>query len=141
MSRLLSRWWRAVAALEHVGAEAGELRQRIQSLEHALLNQRIRVELQGQALTRAEADVRYWRERAERFIDQIALKGGIIAMPTMTEPEPVLPTSVDSLLGTFGVSEINTKKTPSGAATAVLGVNAADAQAAVADLLERTGAH
>lgn len=140
MSSLLTRWWHRPTSVDRAAAEIAELRQHIQSLEHTLLNNRVRVELQQQALTKADADAKYWRERAERFIDQVGLKSGIIAMPTMTEPEPARPsTSMDSVFSALGASAINEKITqPPAAGIAVLGVDDAAAGAAVAELLERT---
>lgn len=138
MSRWLSFFGHALV-LERAQAELVELRRHVQALEHTLLNQRVRVELQHQALTKADADARYWRERAERFIDQVGLKSGIIAMPTMTEPEPAPPsTSMDSVFSALGTSEIHRPTQPPATAVSVLGVDAMDARAAVDDLLGRT---
>lgn len=141
MTRLLSflgarrAFDREVAELRRL--ETVELKKHIQALEHTVLNQKIRVELQAQALHKAESDVTYWRKRAELFIDQVGLRERIIASPTMTEPEPAPESPTDSVFNALGRSEINTQ--PPATATAVLGVDAQAATAAVKELLDRTG--
>jgi hypothetical protein len=139
MIKLLSFLGGAVA-LEKAQAEVAELRRHVQALEHTLLNKHVRVELQQQALTKAEADATYWRQRAERFIDQVALRERIIATPTMTEPEPAPTSPMDSVFSALGQSEIRTKPQPPAAGISVLGVDADAAHAAVEDVLARVGA-
>jgi hypothetical protein len=112
--------------------------QRRDQLTNANIRLQVELGLLKQARAKADADAAYWRERAERFLDQIALRQGIISEPTMTTaPEPV-ESQAQSVFAALGISEINHSPSGPGAATAaplVTGVNAAAAQAAVDEIL------
>lgn len=95
----------------------------------------IRLELVEQAREKADADARYWRERAERFLDQIGLRHGIITAPTMSPaPADEASSQAQSVFTALGIAEINHKDSGPGAAAAaprVTGVDPTAAQAAV----------
>lgn len=101
---------------------------------HAAVRYQIELDLTKQARATAEAQATYWRERAEKFLDQIALRQGIISEPTMTAaPEPTT-SQAQSVFAALGIGEINSKDSGPGAAHAapmLTGVDAAAAQAAV----------
>lgn len=117
-------------------------RQRDEARQHGL-RLTIRLELVEQARAKADSDALYWRTRCERFLDQIGAKSGIIAGPTMTEPDTPVDSHFDTVFAALGTSEINTDKGPAtGAAPAapsVTGVNAEAAQQAVNDVLAGVG--
>lgn len=111
----------------------------LNTARHALLRLKVELELVNQARTKADVDAAYWKTRAERFMDQIGVRAGIISGPTMGEPEQPVESRFDSVLSALGKSEINVNKGPEPGAVAtaplVTGVNAADAMAAVNDVL------
>lgn len=99
----------------------------------------IRLELLEQLKDRADADAAYWKTRAEKFLDQIGLRSGIISEPTMTPADSPVESRTDTVFRALGVAEINADKGsgPGAASTAptVTGVNAKEAMAAVEDAL------
>jgi hypothetical protein len=97
----------------------------------------IRVELLEQARDKAEADARYWRTRAEKFIDQVALQSGTLSAPVMDPAPASQADDVRTVFSALGVSEINiTTAEAARAAPAVRQVDSRAAAAAVADLLD-----
>lgn len=136
---------RRLRELEERAELAEDLRRQAWTLSHAVLREQAEKGLLRQALERAEADVAYWKARAEKFLDQIAFKQGMIISPTMT-PEPAPTEShFDSVFAALGTSEINRDKGPAPASAApvaptVEGVDAAAAQAAIAQALAGVGA-
>lgn len=100
---------------------------------------RIRLALVDQARSKADADALYWRLRAERFLDQIGLRSGVIVEPTMTEPPPSVASHMDTIFGALGHSEIHRDKdsAPGAATTAptVTGVDLTAARAVVDETL------
>lgn len=138
MIAFLSR--RRLRQLETAEQLVNDLRQQSWTLSHAVLRAQAERDLIRQAKEKAEHDAAYWRERAERFLDQIALKQGIISMPTMTEPEAPAVDKLEGLFSAIGVAAINSDHSPApGAASAaptVTGVDPAAAQAAIDDALQ-----
>lgn len=138
------RWWkRRRAAAERARTILEAMRHELQQARHEGEKLRIELALVKQARDRADHDAGYWRERAEKFIDQIGLKSAILVQPTMTPAPDTKPDShIDTVFAALGTSEINTHKdSHPGAARAavpvVTGVDAAVAGAAVKDLLDR----
>lgn len=134
-------WWRSRlrARLETAEALVESLRRQAWTLSHDVLRERAEKDLIRQARDQAQADVAYWKGRAEKFLDQIAFKQGMISMPTMTEPEGPAGTTVDTVFSALGVEAIHRDSEPApvaaAAAMAVTGVDAAAAQAALDGLL------
>lgn len=126
---------RLVTELQRI---AEERRRELGQTREIVIRQQQELALTKQLLARADADVVYWKTRSEKFLDQIGLRTGIISEPTMTESEPPVESRHDTVFRALGVSEINHKHPAAGAASAaptVTGVNAADAMAAVSDVL------
>jgi hypothetical protein len=137
-------WRRRRANAEHAAALLEGVRRELLKIRHEAERLRLELALVKQARDRADADVRYWRDRAEKFIDQIGMKYGTLSVPTMTAapPDETKGSHFDTVFAALGTSEINRDKNPpAGAAHAaptVVGVDAAVAQAAVDELLQRT---
>lgn len=129
-------WWtRSAASVPDALAVA---RADVRAAEQHAHRLEIAFELTLQAKTFHELDAKYWRECAERFIDQIGLRTGIISAPTMTE-QPAPPVDkVSTVFDALGISEISsTHRRPAGSPAAVVGVDPVAAGAAVKDLLNR----
>lgn len=129
---------RRLRQLEAAEDLVDSLRQQAWTLSHDVLKCQAERDLIRQAKEKAEADVVYWRTRAERFLDQIAFRQQIISMPTMTEPEAPAASTFDNVFSAIGVSAINDKSPGPGAASAaptVTGVDPAAAQAAIDGVL------
>lgn len=58
----------------------------------------------------AEARESYWRTRCEKFIDQVALRQGIIAEPSMREVPPPPQSAASTAFGALATTEINGQK-------------------------------
>lgn len=135
-------WFRSRLRRELDGAKAliESLQKQAWTLSHAVLQERAEKALILEAKARAETDADYWKTRAERFLDQIGLRQGIISVPTMTEPAPARESTVDSIFGALGMEELPRDKSPVPAAArtaaTVIGVDPAAATAAVNDALE-----
>lgn len=118
---------------------AEDRRQELAQTRHVVIRQQLELALVKQAREKADTDAAYWKTRAEKFLDQIGLKTGMIFAPTMTESEPPADSRQNTVFRALGVSEINADKgSGAGAASAaptVTGVNAFDAMAAVHDVL------
>lgn len=127
---------RLVLELQRIGEDR---RQELQQTRAIVMRQQLELALVKQARARADSDAAYWKLRAEKFLDQIGLRAGIISEPTMTPAEPPLESRQDTVFRALGVSEINADKGsgPGAASTAptVTGVNAQEAMAAVEDAL------
>lgn len=139
MLRILTT--RRLRQLERAEIDAKVFQDRAHGLAHTVLREQARIGLLEQARDKAVADADYWRARAERFIDQIALKQGIICTPTMTEEPAPEPDKIGSVFSALGHAEINTQTGPAGAAGAapkVVGVDEAEARQAVQDLIAST---
>lgn len=126
---------RLVLELQRIGEDR---RQELQQTRSIVIRQQLELALVKQARAKADTDCAYWKTRAEKFLDQIALRTGIISAPTMTESEPPTDSRTDTVFRALGRSEINHRDPAAGAASAaptVTGVNAEDAMAAVTDAL------
>lgn len=135
--------WFGTRDTEAAGARVDELRRRSSLLGHEVIKLRLELALVRQALEKAEHDATYWRLRAEKFIDQVALRERIIAEPTMTEPPQPAADPMQTVFSSLGKSEIHQLKPPPGgaahAAPALIGVDATAAKAAIDELLAGIG--
>lgn len=127
---------RLVLELQRIGEDR---HRELAQTRELVFRQQLELALVKQALAKAESDATYWKTRAEKFLDQIALRSGIISEPTMTPAGLPVESRQDTVFRALGVSEINADK-GSGAgagstAPTVTGVNAADAMAAVHEAL------
>lgn len=122
-----------------------ELQRLLEARRHELVDEMqknvrltIRLELVEQARQKADEDVAYWRQRAEKFIDQVGVNTGMISAPTMA-PAPEPPESqMAQVFTALGTSELHSHPSPDRAASAapvVRGVDPAAAHAAVHDLI------
>jgi hypothetical protein len=103
-------------------------------------NLKLAIELQlvKQAREKADHDATYWRERCERFLDQIALRAGMLSAPAMEAPTPSAPQDLGGVFAALNVGTINREPPPSGAAPTapvLRDVDPAAATAAVEALL------
>lgn len=134
---LVSR--RRLRQLEAAEALLTDLRREHWTLSVAVLHERAQKDLIGQARDKAEAEADYWKRRAERFLDQIGLKSGMISEPTMTEPPAPTVDKIEGIFAALGVSALTHDKDPSSLAVPtaprVEGVDPAAAQAAIDDAL------
>jgi hypothetical protein len=106
----------------------------IRDLSQLLNTARIELALVSQARDKAEADVLYWRTRAERFIDQVGISHAILSAPAMAEPEPKADDKVGQVFEALGIGAINTTEASRTAGPpAVNGVSPEAAAAALAD--------
>lgn len=130
---------RRLRQLEATEALVESLRREHWTLSVSVLHERREKDLIQQAREKADADAAYWKSRAERFLDQIGLKTGIINEPTMTEPPAPTVDKLEGVFAAMGISTINPHKDPSSVAVAtatrVEGVDPAAAQAAIDEAL------
>lgn len=133
MIAVLSR--RRLRQLEATELVVESLRRDAWTLQVTVLHERTEKGLLRQALEKADADAVYWKSRAERFLDQIGLKMGIIVEPTMSEPPAPTVDKLEGVFAALGISELTRDKDPSPTAVAtaprVEGVDMAAAQAAI----------
>jgi hypothetical protein len=109
-------------------------RAQLRDLSDQLNTACLELRLVSQQRDKAEADVLYWRTRAERFIDQVGISHAILSAPAMVEPAPAPDDRVGQVFSALGVQAINTTDTSRTAGPpAVNGVNPEAAQAALAD--------
>lgn len=126
--------------LRQLLADVEDLRRSRWNLTRQVLVEQAKLRLVEQAKDAAESREIYWRQRAERFIDQIGARDGIISGPTMTEPAAPPEDRMLSVFGALGKSEINQDKAPaaraaSSAAPLVTGVDATFARQLVDETL------
>lgn len=115
---------------------------RLQQLEHVRHEERLRGELAHvrQTLERAERESVKWEARASRFIDDIGQRDGILSRPAMAEPAPTLPSDTRRVMSALGKTELTRRPhpdTPGPTTAGVIGVDAAAAAAAIADVIGR----
>jgi hypothetical protein len=127
---------RIVAELQRIGEER---RAECNRVNEARLRLQIKVELVDQARQKAEADVAYWRTRAEKFIDQIGVGSGTLSSPAMEPARETTGDDIRTIFTALGTSEINQDHPLPGAATpapVLRGVDAASARAALQNVLD-----
>lgn len=91
----------------------GRAREAARLREMALDRELYHAQAVNEALTAQLEECRrretYWRTRAEKFMDQIALRNGNISEPTMSEMPPGPPPAA-AVFGAFARTEINLDK-------------------------------
>lgn len=132
-------WRRRAARREQARTAIEGLRTELQRARHDLHRVDVELQLTRQARDKAEGDATYWRQRAERFLDQIALRAGMLSEPAMTEPPPNLLSQADTIFGALGQTAINQDNGPMAsaapAAPRVTGVDVTAARELIDDTL------
>jgi hypothetical protein len=103
---------RRLRRLELAEAENASLHRQLFAAGLQVQHERAAKDLVSQARDHAEHQATYWRERAERFLDQIAFKQGMIAQPTMTEPPGPPSHQLEQVFTAFGIGEIHKDHQP-----------------------------
>lgn len=143
----MRRWWRSPARREvdRLDARVQSFLDELRRLRHDNEVLRIELALVKQARDHAAHETTYWRERCERFLDQIAVRSGMISAPAMEQPPMASPSEFGNVLAALGHTELPSRDTfaPGAATTAPATLREVDptaATAAVAAVLDRVPA-